>query len=75
MFLWNRLAGFLPTGLLQSVTSSGTSTPDIDRPFGANAVGQIFSWRRRFSREVSAYSTVFPEFAQIQRSGWKYFPG
>jgi hypothetical protein len=38
MFPWNRLAAFLPTGLLQGVTSSGLSTPDIDRPLGEAAV-------------------------------------
>jgi hypothetical protein len=37
MFPWNRLAAFLPTGLLQDVTSSGLSTPDIDQPFGETA--------------------------------------
>jgi hypothetical protein len=58
---------------LQGATSNGASTPDIDQPFGANAVGQIFSWRRRLSREVSAYSTVFPEFAQ--GNGRNCFPG
>jgi hypothetical protein len=73
MFPWNRLAAFLPTGLLQGATSSELSSPDIDQPLGEAAVGQIFTWRGRFSREVSAYSTVFPEFAQW--SGWKCFLG
>jgi hypothetical protein len=44
------------------------SAPDIDQPFGENAVGQIIGWRRSV-REVSAYSTVYPEFAR--RAGWK----
>jgi hypothetical protein len=44
------------------VTSARLSAPDIDRPFGENAAGHIIGWRRSV-REVSAYSTVCPEFA------------
>jgi hypothetical protein len=56
----NRLADSL-AGFLPDATSSGLS-PDIDRALGEIAVAQISGWRRSV-RWVSAYSTVFPEFA------------
>jgi hypothetical protein len=43
------------------------SAPDIDQPFGE--VPLVRSWAgEKAVREVSAYSTVFPEFAW---EGWK----
>jgi hypothetical protein len=70
MFPWNRLAAFLPTGLLQGVTSSGLSTPDIDRPLG-EPPSSDHQLEVKDSREVSAYSTVFPELAQ--KGSWQWY--
>jgi len=37
----------------------------MDRAFGETAVAQIDGWRKSCVRWVSAYSTVFPEFASV----------
>ena len=64
----NRLAGFLP-----DVTSKPDSpTPGKDQPFGEFAVGQVKAGVKDF-REVSAYSTVYPELAwgADRKSCWR----
>jgi len=56
----NRLTGSLQ-GSCQTRPRAGLS-PDIDRALGEIAVRSDYAWRRSV-RWVSAYSTVFPEFA------------
>jgi hypothetical protein len=56
------LAGFLPTGFLAKRDLKRASAPDTDQPLGANAAVRSSAGGERF-REVSAYSTVCPEFA------------
>jgi len=46
----------------RGVTSSETSAPAIDKPLGETPRVSQSGWKRSV-REVSAYSTVCPEFA------------
>jgi hypothetical protein len=70
----NRRAGFLPRILVKGSCQVflrrrdlRLSAPDIDQPFGEAPL--VRSWAgEKAVREVSAYSTVFPEFAW---EGWK----
>ena len=53
-------------GSCEGVTSTMLSAPDIDRPFGEVPLVRSLAGEKAV-REVSAYSTVFPEFAW---EGW-----
>ena len=54
----NRLAVFLP----DATSKRDSPTPGKDQPFGKCAAGPIKAGEKDF-REVSAYSTVYPERA------------
>jgi hypothetical protein len=51
-------------GSRSGVTSSEASLPSIGRPVGKKAAGKSSMWKGS-SREVSAYSTPGPAFAQV----------
>jgi len=59
----SKWSGEPPREISRGQRPRADSSSGIDRPFGAKAAWQITGWKKRDLREVSAYSTVYPEFA------------